>query len=244
MYVVVTRQGYGDLWSFKTYAQADEHPLYQFGDPILHSGQSVARNYNRLEMPGLLTRLGKPAQARAMEAEFANLDAVAQGKRLVDYGELAWRLIQEQAVEPPIDPATICKQVSIDRRKTKQKDFIMAKAKLKAEDQLNEDGTAAEAPEGEAAPAAKKPRAKKEKAEGSGAGRTRIGENAVISLNSDKEGNKYSAENNPKRPGSSSHGRFALYVDGMTVKEAIEAGLRRDDITWDVNKGYLTLSAA
>lgn len=38
---------------------------------------------------------------------------------------------------------------------------------------------------------------------------------------------------NPKRPGSASHARYALYVVGMTVDEAIAAGVKREDIAWD-----------
>lgn len=38
---------------------------------------------------------------------------------------------------------------------------------------------------------------------------------------------------NPKRPGSASHARYELYRVGMTVDEAIAAGVRREDIAWD-----------
>jgi len=38
---------------------------------------------------------------------------------------------------------------------------------------------------------------------------------------------------NPKKPGSASFDRFALYRVGMTVNEAIAAGVKREDIAWD-----------
>lgn len=38
---------------------------------------------------------------------------------------------------------------------------------------------------------------------------------------------------NPKRPGSASHARYELYRVGMTVDEAIAAGVKREDIAWD-----------
>jgi hypothetical protein len=38
---------------------------------------------------------------------------------------------------------------------------------------------------------------------------------------------------NPKRPGSASFDRYALYRVGMTVDEAIAAGVKREDIAWD-----------
>lgn len=48
---------------------------------------------------------------------------------------------------------------------------------------------------------------------------------------------------NPKRPGSASYDRFALYRDGMTVNEAIAAGVKREDIAWDSHpsRNFITL---
>lgn len=47
---------------------------------------------------------------------------------------------------------------------------------------------------------------------------------------------------NPKRAGSQAFARFAGYKDGMTVGDAIEAGLRRDDFRWDTKHGYITIA--
>jgi hypothetical protein len=231
MYVVITRQGYGDFWRFKTYNAADESPLFQFGDAICHSGESVARQFNRLEMPGLLTRLGYADRARKMEAEFSDLSAVERDHKLIEYGNIAWHLLEKAAVEPPSDPETICAIVTKDRRKTKHKDFVMAKAK-----KAQVEGDQVDGAEGDAPAKEKKPRAT--------SARTKVADDMRISLLTDAEGNQYGPEKNPKRPGTESHVRFAKYVDGMTVKEALEAGLKRDDITWDVNKKYISLSAA
>lgn len=46
---------------------------------------------------------------------------------------------------------------------------------------------------------------------------------------------------NPKRKGSASFDRFELYVDGMTVSEALAAGVRRDDIKWDTEHKLISL---
>ncbi len=51
------------------------------------------------------------------------------------------------------------------------------------------------------------------------------------------------AEGNPKRPGSAAHGRFAFYTSGMTVKQALEAGVTMADIHHDSSKGFIKLSA-
>lgn len=50
---------------------------------------------------------------------------------------------------------------------------------------------------------------------------------------------------NPKKPGTASHDRFALYRVGMTVNEAIAAGVKREDIAWDSDpkRGFITLGA-
>lgn len=50
---------------------------------------------------------------------------------------------------------------------------------------------------------------------------------------------------NPKRPGSASHARYELYRAGMTVDEAIAAGVKREDIAWDSasSRGFITLES-
>lgn len=48
-------------------------------------------------------------------------------------------------------------------------------------------------------------------------------------------------DKNPKREGSAAHGRFALYVDGMTVGEALEAGVTSGDLQYDTAKGFITI---
>jgi hypothetical protein len=46
---------------------------------------------------------------------------------------------------------------------------------------------------------------------------------------------------NPKRKGSASYDRYALYVDGMTVGQAIAAGLWRVDFDWDLKHGHISV---
>jgi hypothetical protein len=49
------------------------------------------------------------------------------------------------------------------------------------------------------------------------------------------------AATNPKRPSSKSYGRFALYVNGMTVKAALDAGVLTPDLAWDSKHGFITI---
>lgn len=46
---------------------------------------------------------------------------------------------------------------------------------------------------------------------------------------------------NPKKPGSASYERYAKYQPGMTVQEALNAGVTTGDIKWDSERGFITL---
>lgn len=48
-------------------------------------------------------------------------------------------------------------------------------------------------------------------------------------------------QTNPKRPNSASHERFAKYKPGMTVAEALKAGVTKADLVWDQKKGFIKL---
>lgn len=65
---------------------------------------------------------------------------------------------------------------------------------------------------------------------------------SVIHLGKDQNDKPYGEDNNPKRAGSAAHDRFKLYRDGMTVDQAIDAGVTRADINWDAKQGFITVS--
>jgi hypothetical protein len=48
-------------------------------------------------------------------------------------------------------------------------------------------------------------------------------------------------QENPKRGASAE--RFALYKDGMTVAQALEAGVQRADLRWDLAHGWISIAA-
>ncbi len=68
----------------------------------------------------------------------------------------------------------------------------------------------------------------------------RIGENDIIHFGTDKEGNAYSADNSPKK-GEGTKERWAKYRDGMTLSEAIAAGLTRSNVRKDRRAGFITI---
>lgn len=49
------------------------------------------------------------------------------------------------------------------------------------------------------------------------------------------------AKENPKRPGTDSYKRFAKYKKGMTVAEALAAGVTSGDLNWDVKHSYISI---
>lgn len=46
---------------------------------------------------------------------------------------------------------------------------------------------------------------------------------------------------NPKKVGSASHARYALYEVGMTVSQFVAAGGTTADVKWDLSKGFIAL---
>lgn len=86
-------------------------------------------------------------------------------------------------------------------------------------------------------------RKKNEDGETTVAGRTafRMDDQGVINFGVDAEGNPYSAENSPKK-GDATKERWSVYRDGMTVAEALEAGLTRSNIRRDRRAGYITIT--
>lgn len=46
---------------------------------------------------------------------------------------------------------------------------------------------------------------------------------------------------NPKKPGSAAASRYHLYRVGMTIADAIRAGVKPDDVRWDLKRSHITL---
>jgi hypothetical protein len=68
---------------------------------------------------------------------------------------------------------------------------------------------------------------------------------AVIRFGVDKAGNKYGPDNNPKKVGTKTHGRFGtLYQDGMTIQQAMDAGLPTADLVYDRDHGFIQFEGA
>ena len=208
--VAATRGGFGDLWLFDTRTDAFLHPLVQYGDALICSDEDVYRQYSRIEWNSLRALLG----LRQEEKSWVLVD---RNRR--DQAVPMFAAMQAQAARPPLDPQQICDMVSRDRRTGTS----MAKKK---DDAPADVAPAAPANSASVPTGAKGPRG--------------VPGDAMIRMGIDKENKHYGPDNNPKKVGSKTHGRFMGYHDGMTVAAALATGLTTADLIFDRDHGYIS----
>lgn len=230
--IVVTRAGKGEVFSFKTVLLADNHPITQFGDPIMVNATQLRQCLTMKECSSVAMRIGEPTLAREIQ------ECPKEYKSAVDRLMTSlWDKLERSAPAPPADPAVVMQKITGDRIATRSTgihirprgDFEMSDEAVNEATQGHEEAAAAatETAEKKHRPIPKDPK---------------YADTGVITLLADKDGKQYSAEHNPKKPGSASHERFSKYVDGMTVKAAKEAGLLNGDLDNDVKKGYIKIA--
>ena len=212
--IVVTCGGWGDAWSHETRTEAWLHPLTQYGDAIMESSRDVLDEYNAREWPALAEYVDMELSSHDIRALQSGVDRDARAVRERTVDDV-WARLQSSAEPVLTDPETICEQVSRDKRRT-----TMAKKE----------------------PTVKVVAEKKAPSEKTASGPRGTPHDAVIRMQvCEKTGKTYGPDHNPKKAGSKGAERFALYTDGMTVKEAIDAGVWAADITWDIGKGFIAL---
>lgn len=214
--VAVTRNGLGDMYLFDSFEKADTHPIIQYGDVICRGPQHVLTQYNRLEIPDLLRRLGD--EMFRSEVLMKLNDPAGPEEMLSRYSHRIWEKMCGLAKPPPENADEV---VAIIRR-----DRVLS---IKEGRAMTDKTTTTEA---KPAAAPKEPAAK-----------TYGGypELSTITLLTDKDGKPYGKDNNPKRAGSKSATRFEVYKNGMTIKDAIAAGVTAADIPYDVAHNYITI---
>lgn len=217
--VAVTRNGLGDFWLFSSPDEADRHPIVQYGDVICDGPDSMLRQYNRLEIPDLLRRLGD--ESLRSEVLMRAAGPSGWGETMSRYAPRMWEMMQKIASRPPKDPTEIVSVIVRDRRLS-----IVESTGREKERKMNDTAEKTETTE------------KTKKAPNTVGGYPL---SAKITLLVDKEGKKYGADNNPKKPGSATHARFANYADGQTVEEAYKAGVAAGDFSYDVGKGFISI---
>jgi hypothetical protein len=242
--VAVTRMGFGSLWLFSSRREADEHPLIQYGDAILTGPGDIERQYTNLEIPLLCEQLQRKELADEFRIKIRDLDGRTRHTYKEQLLEYLWVLLTGKAVKPPIDPTEVFRLVIEDRRVTRTTDprekLNMARRPETAQATVDPSVAVGDpnAAVGETtAAAASAPAAPKAPKADKGPDKTKI-----VRLLNDKEGKAYGADNNPKKAGGTAAARFALYVNGMTVGAALDAGVKAADIDYDRKKGFIELA--
>lgn len=161
----------------------------------------------------------------------ANLDGEALRKKVLADQEAATALAQSSrgsvAEDDTRAEAPAPSVPAADLRKTV--DAVVADLKAKAARKAPTLKVVAPIPRPKAPP----PKAAPPKREQAKRGRKSVwGDDQVITL---------LVKQNPKKPGSAAHGRFAKYKTGMTVMQALRAGVTTEDLTWDTKKAFIRI---
>lgn len=210
--IVVTRNGQGAVYRFTDKKAARLHPLAQAYDVFAADSSELAMQYGRGEADLLVRFAEGRDRSRLIDALEVWKSEPIRKDLPFDIRNLMWSTFARVAQEPPTDSAALLRLIEEDRR---------AVESLKLRPRSDS------ATPGEEAP----PRKTRSTTMTEAVKRTRMNENSTI---------KILADSNPKRGKSAE--RFALYKDGMTVKSAKEAGVTAADITYDTNKGFISVT--
>ena len=225
--VAVTRNGLGDMYMFSSLAEADLHPIVQYGDVVCDGPESVLRKYTRMEIPDLLRRLGD--EEFRSEVLMKAAGSLGWAEAMNRYSGRVWEKMQECASPPPTDPGEIVSRIVRDRKLSLTESRVKEEKRMSTTEQA-ETTTAEE----------KAPKEKKEKATPTTIGGFSLA--SKITMLVDKDGKPYGKDNNPKKAGSKSAVRFEAYGNGgITVEEAYKAGVSSADFAYDVNKGFIKI---
>jgi hypothetical protein len=250
MVVTVTRAGTGSVYRFASIALADVHPLVQYGDPIITSPELLTQCLSMSECAAVADKIGDSNLAVRIRECPTDLRHRVAGLM----GDL-WAALERSAPSPPRDPAVIVREIVRDRvatravgvhlrprgehevaKKHHEDTAVLEPTPIEAAAEV--DVVAEAAAEAEAAASAaegEKPKHRPIPKE------AKFSETSIITMGADVDGKKYGADHNPKKAGSASADRFARYVDGMTVKAALDAGLLRGDLSNDADKKYISI---
>jgi hypothetical protein len=177
--------------------------------------------YCLLEFPKFLPKIIKPELYQRLMARADELQIAKTPERVValrikeEFGNSIWGALVIAAQPVPSDPDEVIDLVQRDR------DIIYGERKM------------AKAPAKNEAPAAEKaPKEKKEPKPQLVRGHAM---SAIMSFGQDAEGKSFGPKNNPKREGSASAARFALYKPGKPLSAQLgqEGGPTLDDLKFD-----------
>lgn len=229
--VAVTRGGWGDVWGFESPQAARSHPIVQEGDAVVASPEDVLEVWNPVFLPRLFTEvLGDRETDARLRQEIDSAPSPAHSAARCRVGsQEAWTALRRAAQKPPEDPKEIVRRITEDRR--------LYDEWYQRETTRRTSVTTAQTGTTEGKTGAKSEAAKEKKIAGHAP-------TAKIAFGKDKDGKSYNAtDNNPKRAGSKSGDRFAKYKAGMTLEQAVQAGVSAADIKWDSEHKYIEIHA-
>lgn len=221
--VAVDTGGFGNVWGFRSRGDAYLNVLVQYGDALLTSAEDVLSEYNHSDWPAIYRIATGALPPPELLARIQSSDWRVRRNAMRDTAQTIWGGLLAKAKSPPSDFQQVCELVARARRT----DHMAAKKNASGE---KTEAKTADATEAKKAPAEPKFRGPK------GAG-----PNDTIHFGA-KDGKSYGPDNCPKRPGSNAAKMWALYTDGMTVKSALDAGISSEDIAWNIDKGFITLT--
>jgi hypothetical protein len=211
--IVLTRNGCGDVWVFSNIKTARLHPIPQIDDVYATSAGNLVEQYGR----GLINDLLRFAEGRDRARLIDAFETWRNGASLSpEVKELLWSKVYQAGATPPDDPAEIVRIIKEDR--------LFREGRVLRSINTGERSSA-------------NPATTRKEMEMSEAARRRTDENATITVLG-KDGNG----ENPKRAGSKAFDRFALYENGMTVREAKAAGVQATDIAYDFDHKFIELT--
>lgn len=218
--IVITRNGEGDAWVFGDVAAARLDPIPQMDDVYATSADELVAQYGRGHAGSLLRFAEGRDKSRLTDALETWRTGSAHSALPPEIRELLWSKVSDAARQPLADPAEIVRVVSEDRA---AREGVTLRSLP--------DSSARSAGDSQKYVTAAKERTMSTER------KAKVADTTKISIAT--EGKK-----NPKREGTPSAARFALYKDGMTVKAAKEAGVKAADISYDSEKGFITLTEA
>ena len=265
--IAVTRAGTGKVYRFKSLQMADVHPLLQYGDPVITSADVLRQCLTLPECAAVAAQVGesvlakeirdcpvgeRPRVSRLMGGLWSALERRAPAPPS-DPTLIIREIVQDRVATRsmgvhlrPRGEAEVSKKHHVEQDIDTADVAVVSQTTDEVLPFFSETAETAIYPEEEAAAeaeaAAPAPDADVVKSKTRAIPReAKFAEASVISLCKDVDGKQYSAEHNPKKMGSASAERFAKYRHGMTVKEALDAGLLRGDFSSDMNKGYISI---
>ena len=252
MVIAVTRGGAGRAYRFASAKMADAHPLVQYGDPIMCGPEDLRVSLLPVECAQLADRAGERSLAAALRTV-----SISEFQSSRHVHERLWKLLETTSSPPSTDHTDVFREIVSDRVATRRLGVVvrprgvdsmseshkhehehdktpLEKAIAETDPALTET-VKAEETKTESAPAAEETKKAPPPRE------PKFPDSKKITLLKDKEGKTFGKEHNPKKPNSASFDRFARYVDGMTIKQALDAGILRGDLDHDSKKSFISV---